>query len=94
MPLQIEAVYEGGVLRPLQPLNLREHEHVVVSVVKVTEPTGQSELATEYLRRVKQQAQAAGPVPGVAETRRRLSKISGSMAAEIIADRGIVSKLV
>ncbi len=36
MPLQVDAVYENGVLRPLQPLDLKEHEHVVVSVVKAS----------------------------------------------------------
>lgn len=34
MPLHVEAVYENGVLRPLQPLDLTEQEHVIVSVVK------------------------------------------------------------
>jgi hypothetical protein len=34
MALQVDAIYENGVLRPLQPLDLREHERVIVSVVK------------------------------------------------------------
>lgn len=38
MPLQVDAVYENGVLRPLQPLDLREHERVLVSVVKSEAP--------------------------------------------------------
>lgn len=29
MPLQVDAAYKNGVLRPLQPLDLRELEHVV-----------------------------------------------------------------
>ena len=28
MPRNIEAVYEDGVLKPLSPLNLKEHEKV------------------------------------------------------------------
>ena len=32
MTLEIEATYEGGVLKPAQPLPLREHERVVISV--------------------------------------------------------------
>src|SRR5215472_13090387 len=36
MPLQVEAVYENGVLRLLEPLDLREHERVIVSVSGAT----------------------------------------------------------
>ena len=32
MTLTIEATYEGGVLRPLQPLPLREHQTVVITI--------------------------------------------------------------
>jgi len=28
MQMQVEAVYENGVLRPLEPLALEEHQHV------------------------------------------------------------------
>jgi predicted DNA-binding antitoxin AbrB/MazE fold protein len=33
MAITIEAVYENGVLKPVQPLPLREHETVEVTVV-------------------------------------------------------------
>ena len=87
MPLQVDAVYENGVLRPLQPLDLREHEHVLVSVVKA-EVLGRSNLAIEYIEKIKREQQDAEPAPGLEEVRRRLAKIPGSMAAEIIAERG------
>ena len=32
MPISFEAVYENGVLKPLQPLPLREHERVEVTI--------------------------------------------------------------
>ncbi len=32
MPIDIEAVYENGVLKPAQPLPLQEHERVFVRV--------------------------------------------------------------
>lgn len=35
--ITIDATYEGGVLRPAQPLALREHERVRVTVVKQEE---------------------------------------------------------
>jgi predicted DNA-binding antitoxin AbrB/MazE fold protein len=32
MSLEVEATYEDGVLKPSQPLPLREHERVVITV--------------------------------------------------------------
>jgi predicted DNA-binding antitoxin AbrB/MazE fold protein len=87
MPLQVDAVYENGVLRPLQPLDLKEHERVLVSVVKA-EGSGRSSLAIEYIEKIKREVQDAEPAPGIDEVRRRLAKIPGSMAAEVIAERG------
>ncbi|MGD0435620.1 MAG: antitoxin family protein [Bryobacteraceae bacterium] len=87
MALEVDAVYENGVLRPLQPLDLREHERVLVSVVK-NEAPGRSNLAVEYIENIKRELKDAAPGPGLEEVRRRLSKISGSMADEIVADRG------
>ena len=87
MPRQIDAVYENGVLRPLQPLDLKEHEHVLVSVVKVA-ATGRSSLAVDYIETIKREMADAEPAPGLEEVRRRLAKIPGSMAAETVADRG------
>ncbi len=87
MPLQVDAVYENGVLRPLQPLDLKEHEHVRVSVIKAA-AAGRSSLAVEYMEKISRDLRDAEPAPGLEEVRRRLSKIPGSMATEIAADRG------
>ena len=38
MALTIEAVYENGVLKPAQPLPLKEHEQVVVTVERARPP--------------------------------------------------------
>ena len=86
MPLQVEAVYENGVLRPLQPLGLREHERVIVSVSGIS--SMQSTLAAEYIERIKRRVEAEGPTPGLAEVQRRMAKIPGSMADLIVAERG------
>ncbi len=88
MPLQVDAVYENGVLRPLQPLDLQEHEHVLLSVVKAATAQGQSSLAVDYIEKIKRELEPAKPAPGLEEVRRRLAKIPGSMAAEIVAERG------
>ena len=51
MPLLVDAVYENGVLRPLQPLDLREHERVLVSVVKA-EPISWRGALQQYVGRL------------------------------------------
>ena len=87
MAVQVDAVYENGVLRPLQPLDLKEHEHVVVSVVKADGESNGPRLAAEYIERLKREL-GDEPAPGLDEVRRRLSKITESMADVIIAERG------
>jgi len=88
MPQKVEAIYENGVLRPLQPLNLSEQEHVIVSVVKAAPASGRSRLQADYIDRAKRSLPKVEATPGIEEVRRRLAKIPGSMAAEIIAERG------
>jgi predicted DNA-binding antitoxin AbrB/MazE fold protein len=88
MPLQVTAIYEDGVLRPLQPLNLREHEQVVVSVVQASVESGLSTLDTRYVEQMRSDVLGSEAAPGIAEIRRRLAKIPGSMAAEIVSERG------
>ena len=87
MLLQVDAVYENGVLRPLQPLDLKEHEHVLVSVVKGSAPS-RSRLAVDYIEKLKRELEDAEAGPSLEEVRHRLSKIRGSMAADMIAERG------
>jgi predicted DNA-binding antitoxin AbrB/MazE fold protein len=87
MPLQVDAVYENGVLRPLQPLDLKAHEHVLVSIVTVAAPN-RSSLAVDYIETIKKELRDSDRAPRKEEVRRRLAKIPESMAAELIAERG------
>lgn len=84
--MQIDAVYENGVLRPLQPLDLAEHEHVVLSVSRTS--SDRSAPATEYVESLRRDVRDSEAAPGIEEVRRCLSRIPGSMADEIIARRG------
>ena len=86
--MQVDAIYENGVLRPLQPLDLTEHEHVVISVARTSPVPGRSSLAVEYVEALRKEMENAEPAPGLERVRRRLTRISGSMADEIIAARG------
>jgi predicted DNA-binding antitoxin AbrB/MazE fold protein len=36
MTLTVEAIYENGVLKPAQPLPLKEHEHVQLTIRPTT----------------------------------------------------------
>ena len=58
-----------------QPLDLKEHEHVLVRVVQDA-ARERSGLAVEYTEKIKRELEGAGPAPGLEEVRRRLAKIT------------------
>jgi predicted DNA-binding antitoxin AbrB/MazE fold protein len=75
---QLKAVYEYGVLRPLQPLGLRDHQHVLVTV---SEPA-------DYRAGAKAQLRELGAVaPGLREVQRQVAGIPGSMSDVVIEER-------
>ena len=90
----IAVIYEGGVLRPLQPLALPEHSHLEVQIVRRRRPRGdQRKLAYDAL-------QAAGIIgaqttaedlPVISEAQLALAArdlaIAGPLSALIIAER-------
>jgi predicted DNA-binding antitoxin AbrB/MazE fold protein len=82
---QVEAVYEHGVLRPLKPLSLAESQRVNLTISEVV--VGRSQADLEFLERVRAEVAAMPHVPTLEEVRKVMSKIPGSMAAEIIASR-------
>jgi predicted DNA-binding antitoxin AbrB/MazE fold protein len=87
MSVQVDAVYQNGILRPLQPLHLPENERVVVTIRPASSAFGSGPVDTEYVEDLVRRLAAAEPAPGLEEVRRRLSKIPGSMAADFAAER-------
>jgi len=85
MIVRVEAVYENGILRPLEPLALSEHQRVVVTLSEPTSP--RIRRAEKYLAELREQVAKEGPPPGLDEVRRRLAKIPGSMTEDFIAER-------
>ena len=85
--MQVDAVYEDGVLKPLQPLDLEENEHVFVTVVK-TSASDSPQLDAAYIEALAKELPGLEPAPGLEEVRRRLSKIPGSMTTDFIDERG------
>ncbi len=82
MKQTIEAIYEDGVLRPLEPLNLANHERVSVTV----ETPGEEDWMDQDF--MEQAQQEADPSVTLDEVRRALSKIPKSLADTIIEERG------
>lgn len=87
MPMQVDAVYQNGILKPLQPLDLAENERVVVSITQAANGTGLGQLDADFVQDLRRRLADAVPAPGLEEVRRRLSKIPGSMTADFIAER-------
>ena len=85
--MMVDAVHENGVLRPLQPLDLTEHDHVTVSVTKVSHDAGVPQVDFEFMASLRKGLLSADPPPGIEEVRRRLAKIPGSVAADFITER-------
>lgn len=54
MTTTVEAIYEDGVLRPLQPLALPEHTHVHVSVETLPEDVERAAWLAQSERRLRQ----------------------------------------
>jgi predicted DNA-binding antitoxin AbrB/MazE fold protein len=77
----IDAIYEHGVFRPLTPLPLAESERVHL-IVERGEPGW---LDTDAHRIAEEEAE---PELSLEEIRAELSKIPGSWANDVVAERG------
>jgi predicted DNA-binding antitoxin AbrB/MazE fold protein len=83
MSKQIEAIYENGVLRPLEPLDLDEYQRVTITVAD--EGEGEEDLFDPAFTRWC--AEQSRDAPSLEEVRQALAKIRGSMADVVIAER-------
>jgi predicted DNA-binding antitoxin AbrB/MazE fold protein len=82
MTRNVQAIYEKGVLRPLEPLNLREHELVTVAVTD--QGPAEPWLDAECLDAAAGEADDAVTLD---EVRAALAKIPGSLTGDFIAER-------
>jgi predicted DNA-binding antitoxin AbrB/MazE fold protein len=82
MKQKIDAIYENGVLQPLEPLNLADHERVSVTVESAGVDGWIDRDAMEWARR------EGDPTIALEEVRGRLAKITGSLSELVIAERG------
>ena len=88
MVQQVEAIYENGILRPLQPLCLREAEKVMVSVSDESRDALDAVLDHGFIAYARAEVAKMAVIPTLEEVQRQLSTIEGSMSEFIIAERG------
>ena len=87
MTKEVEAVYENGVLRPLEPLPFTEHQHVRVLVEEMPSDPLASMIDQDFLEQARKEVAAAGRIPTIEEVRRISAKDPSSWAEAIIAER-------
>jgi len=85
MTLRVEAIYEDGVLRPLAQVDLRESQRVTLLISETS--GGPSQLDRELVDRARSEVAAMQHVPMIEEVRSILSKIPGSLADDVNAER-------
>jgi predicted DNA-binding antitoxin AbrB/MazE fold protein len=81
MTRSLKAIYEKGVLRPLEPLPLKEHQQVTVTV---SDADDGDLLDTAFLRHLETQADESVTLEYV---RSALAKIPGSMVDDFRGER-------
>ena len=79
---KLQAVYEGGVLRPVEPLSLGEHQ--LVSIMILDDNPLEDDLKFETPARFEALADHGVSLETV---RRALSRIPGSLDADFSAER-------
>ena len=87
MTKRVEAVYENGLLRPLEPLPLREHQRVTVVITEAQSSPELSHPDLDYLEAVKKEVASMGRPRTLEEIHEITSKDPTSWADAIIAER-------
>ncbi len=82
MSQEIRAIYENGLFRPLDPVSLAERDTVSLTVHS---PAEDDLIDQDLLAWALDEGDASVSLEDV---RARLSKIKGSLAEAVIADRG------
>ena len=78
------AVYENGVLRPLEPLPLQDKQQVTVTVEETPGDFADAWLDHEYYAAVDAMQE---PEPTLEEVRAALSTIAGTLSEAVRAER-------
>ena len=87
MTKQIEAVYENGILRPLEPLPLEEMERVRLTITNDTADPLEALVDREFLENCSRELAGLGRVPTLDEVHETLAHDKSSWSDAIIAER-------
>jgi predicted DNA-binding antitoxin AbrB/MazE fold protein len=87
MTNHVDAVYENGVLRPLEPLPLEEHQRVRVTVSSISGDSLASLVDQSFLEQARKEVSAAGCIPTHEGIRRMTASDASSWSEAIIAER-------
>ena len=83
---RVEAVYEHGGLRPLEPLARTESQRVKLTI---SDPgSGRSQRDLKLVERARAEIAARQAIPTIEEVRLLLASIPGSLSQDVIAERG------
>jgi predicted DNA-binding antitoxin AbrB/MazE fold protein len=82
----VEAVYEDGVLRPLEPIALAESQRVRLTISDAAGELSQRDL--DLVERARAEVAALPSIPTIEEVRSMLASIPGSLSEDVIAERG------
>jgi predicted DNA-binding antitoxin AbrB/MazE fold protein len=80
---QVDAIYENGVLKPLTPIDLAEHQRVVI-VIGADQHEDDDRDSEEYLPLA---AEEGDPSITWEQVHEAISSIPGSLADDVIRDR-------
>lgn len=85
MSQRVEAVYEQGVLRPLEPVSLEESQRVQLTIqtsLELVDPA-----VGGLLESIRAEVEAMKSIPTIDEVQRALSTIPGSLVEDFHAER-------
>ena len=85
MPKTFEAVYENGLLRPLESLRLAERQRVSLTIDETPAPTTDDDLLDQDLLSSLEAEQL--PEVTLEQVRAALAKVPGSMTEDFVAER-------
>ena len=83
MEKTVQAVYEDGVLRPLEPIPLENHQEVTVRI------SDENDILRDHplVASPEEWAGAAGDTISLDEVRRALATIRGSLSEAVLEER-------
>ena len=87
MTKPVEAIYENGLLRPLEPLPFQEHQRVTVVVTESLLFPDRSHPDLDYLDAVRREIASVDRVLTLEEIHKITSKDPTSWADAIVAER-------